>query len=91
MTAKVKIHRYLLGGSAGPPAIVETGGHTVAECLRQATTKFPKLKNELFDASGKLPGHMLVLLNSEEVQNEELGLKVKEDDTIEVLPIIGGG
>ena len=89
--AKVKIHRYLVPESAGSWETIETSGNTLGDCLRQAATRFPRLKTELFDASGKLPGHILVLLNSEEVQPDELGRKVKEGDTIEVLPIIGGG
>jgi len=91
MTAKVKIHRYLIHESAGLWENVDASGKTLADCLKQTVAKFPKLKNEIFDASGKLPGHILVLLNSEEVQPDGLGRKVKEGDIIEVLPIIGGG
>lgn len=91
MTAKMKIHRYLLSESAGSWETIDTSGNTLGDCLRQALTRFPKLKNEIFDASGKLQGHILVLLNSEEVQPDELNRKVSDGDVIEVLPIIGGG
>lgn len=91
MTVSVKFHRYLLCDSAGSQTTTETSGHTLRECLEQATARFPKLKNEVFDPSGRLQGHILLLLNVEEAQTDELNRKVSDGDIIEVIPIIGGG
>ena len=91
MTAKVKVHRYLFSESAGLWQTFDATGNTLADCLKQAIARFPRMKNEIFDASVKLQGHILVLLNGEEVQPDELDHKVNDGDTIEVLPIIGGG
>jgi MoaD family protein len=91
MTVKVKIHQYILRSGEGAWVTTETDGKTLRECLEQASARFPKLKKELSDPTGKLPGHVLVLLNGEEVQSDGLNQQVKDGDTIEILPIIGGG
>ena len=91
MTVSVKIHQYILRSSDSSWVTAETSGNTLKECLEQAAARFPKLKKELADPAGKLPGHVLVLLNGEEVQSDGLDQPVKDGDTIEILPIIGGG
>ncbi len=67
-------------------------GSTVKEILVSITTKYPDLKKHLFNEKGALRSFVNIYLNDEDIryQNNQ-GTKIKDGDTITIVPSIAGG
>lgn len=90
MTVEVIIHPNLLEGKT-EPLKVKVGGATVGECLAAATAAVPEFVTEGYLKDGQLMGHVLVYVNRTDAYPGELEKPVADGDTIELIPIIGGG
>lgn len=68
-------------------------GTTVRYLLDEIIQAYPLIKRELFDKNGELYGHVHVLINGRDVPYLENRLDsiLKQDDTINIFPAIGGG
>jgi adenylyltransferase/sulfurtransferase len=77
---------------AGKSDSIELDGNTVAELLRNLTTKYSDLKNHLYNEEGKLRSFVNIYLNDEDIrylQREQTPLK--DGDIISIVPSIAGG
>ena len=90
MGVKLIIHPNLLEGQAGEVRISVTGA-TVGECLAAASAAVPQFAPDNYLIDGELLGLVLVYLNRADAYRDELARPVKDGDTIELIPIIGGG
>ena len=68
-------------------------GVTVLEMLNVMITRFPKLRDELLDETGKMYGHVHFFVNGRDVQFLENGIETRlmPDDVVNVFPAVGGG
>ena len=71
--------------------VVEVNGKTVGECLNQLVEQFPVMKNELFDADGKVLSYIDIYVNGKSSYPEELAKPVQDGDELYILRAIGGG
>jgi adenylyltransferase/sulfurtransferase len=71
--------------------VVEVNGKTVGECLNQLVEQFPVMKNELFDADGKVLSYIDIYVNGKSSYPEELAKPVQNGDELYILRTIGGG
>lgn len=77
---------------AGGQEEVEASGATVAEVLRDLTSRYPQLRRHLYDDHGRLRGFVNVFLNEEDVRDlEGEATAVGPGDTLTILPSIAGG
>jgi adenylyltransferase/sulfurtransferase len=72
---------------------VEVAGATVGEILTTLTTSVhPALRNNLYNAEGKLRSFVNVYLNEEDIRYiDKEASAVKDSDTISIVPSIAGG
>jgi molybdopterin converting factor small subunit len=71
---------------------VELSGATVGEVLGSLTTRFPDLKQHLFNDEGKLRSFVNVYLNDEDIRYiKKDASPVKDSDTLSIVPSIAGG
>src|SRR5260221_3308051 len=71
---------------------VDLAGKTVGEVLKNLTSQHAELKKHLFSDDGKLRNFVNLYLNNEDVrylQKDET--KVKDGDTLTIVPSIAGG
>ena len=68
-------------------------GVTVQEMLDVMIARFPKLRDELLDETGKLHGHVHFFVNGRDTQFLENGVetRIMPDDVVNVFPAVGGG
>ncbi len=68
-------------------------GVTVQEMLDVMITRFPKLRDELLDETGKMHGHVHFFVNGRDAQFLENGVetRIMPDDVVNVFPAVGGG
>jgi molybdopterin synthase sulfur carrier subunit len=68
-------------------------GVTVQELLAIMTARFPKLRDELLDETGRLYGHVHFFVNGRDAQFLSNGTdtSIMPDDTVNVFPAVGGG
>ncbi len=68
-------------------------GLTVREMLDVMIARFPRLKTELLDETGKMHGHVHFFVNGRDAQFLENGIQtvIQPDDVINVFPAVGGG
>lgn len=59
--------------------------------IKELTTKFPDLKNALFDESGELRKFNVVYINKEKASANTLNLEVQNDTKVEIITAIAGG
>ena len=66
---------------------------TVQELLTIMTTRFPKLRDELLDETGRLHGHVHFFVNGRDAQFLSNGADtpIMPDDVVNVFPAVGGG
>jgi sulfur-carrier protein len=70
---------------------VEAQGSTVGEVLKQLTTEYPGLNNQLFQ-DGQLQRYINVYLNDQDIQYlQRLDTPVADKDTVTLLPAMAGG
>jgi sulfur-carrier protein len=66
---------------------------TVQEALDLMIARFPKLRDELLDETGKMHGHVHFFVNGRDAQFLENGIetRIAPDDVVNVFPAVGGG
>lgn len=91
MPSKIAIPTALRPYTGGA-AVVEVEGGTVAEALGALTTTHPKLASHLRDGSGKIRSFVNIYLNDEDIRYlDQLDTRVKEGDSVSILPALAGG
>jgi len=90
MSVKVNIHPFLSQHTDGKD-VVEVNGRTVGECLQHLVTRFPDLRQWLFEKDGRLNRLVEIYVNAESSYPEELAKPVKDGDQLYILIIISGG
>ena len=77
---------------AGGRDELEAAGATVAEVLRDVTSRYPQLRRHLYDDHGRLRGFVNLFLNEEDVRDlAGEATAVGPGDTLTILPSIAGG
>jgi molybdopterin converting factor small subunit len=77
---------------AGKQDSVQLQAGTVGEALSALTTQFGELKRHLFTDDGRLRSFVNVYVNDEDIRYlQKDQTKVKEGDTISIVPSIAGG
>ncbi len=70
---------------------VEGQGSTVAELLNDITTKYPSLRDRIFDGD-ELRRFVNVYVNNEDIRYlDDLATAVAEKDEVSIIPAIAGG
>lgn len=71
---------------------IEVEGKTVGEILTNLTTRYPKLKNYMYDNNGDLRTFIRLFAGNEDIDNLE-GLDTVIEDKIDlnIVPAIAGG
>ena len=66
---------------------------TVQEALDVMIARFPKLRAELLDETGKMHGHVHFFVNGRDAQFLDNGIetRIMPDDVVNVFPAVGGG
>ena len=90
MSVKINIHPSLLHLTDNQEE-VEVSGNTVGQCFQQLTTKYPELKEWLFEKDGKLSKYIDVFVNQESAYPEELVKSVNDGDELNIIMTIAGG
>ena len=83
MSVKINIHPSLLHLTDNQEE-VEVSGNTVGQCFQQLTTKYPELKEWLFEKDGKLSKYIDVFVNQESAYPEELVKSVNDGDELNI-------
>jgi molybdopterin synthase sulfur carrier subunit len=68
-------------------------GLSVQETLNVMIARFPKLRDELLDETGRLHGHVHFFVNGRDAQFLSNGVEtlIMPDDVVNVFPAVGGG
>jgi len=77
---------------AGNQVYVEVEGRNVAEILNQLGSRFPALRDLLYDKDNEIPGHINIYVNKLEIhtlQGKET--PIADGDEVAVIPAIAGG
>lgn len=90
MSIKVHLHKTLRS-LTNDLEVIETEGKTVGECFNHLISRFPALREKLFDQKGKLHNHVEIYLNLETAYPDELAKAVKDGDTIHITIMLAGG
>lgn len=73
-------------------AAVEVSAATVGEALSELVDRHPDLRRHLYTEDGKLRAFVNVYLNDEDVRYlQKEATRVRESDTISIVPSIAGG
>jgi molybdopterin converting factor small subunit len=65
---------------------------TIPDFFNELVSKYPKMKDMLFESDGSINYHILIFINDKPIQNrEEKSTKLLNGDTVSFFPIIGGG
>jgi molybdopterin converting factor small subunit len=71
---------------------IQVQGNHVAEALDDLVKQYPELKKHLFYETGELRPFVRLFLGEEDVQHlQGLETRLKEDDTLKIIPSIAGG
>lgn len=90
MSVKINIPVYLQPFT-NDLEVVEVSGSTVGKCLNHLVTRFPAVREKLFNKTGKLHAYVAIYVNGEDAYPEELAKPVKDGDQLDILYVIGGG
>ena len=68
-------------------------GVTAQELLDKIIERFPIMKKELLDTSGRMYGHVHFFINGRDVQfmDEQFQTRIMQGDVVNVFPAVGGG
>lgn len=68
-------------------------GVTAQEILDAIIVKFPRMEKELLNENGEMYGHVHFFINGRDVQftDDKFQTKIKQEDTVNVFPAVGGG
>ena len=90
MSIIVNIHQTLQH-LTNDQAKIEVHGATVGECLDELVTRFPGVKERLFNKKGTLLNYVDIYVNRESSYPEELAMKVKDGDELSITLMVAGG
>ena len=89
MTVEVKVTSVLQKITGAK--VVHGEGGTVGDLLNNLDGKFPGFKNQIMQ-EGSLHRFVNIYLNDEDIRYiDQLNTKVKEGDSISILPALAGG
>ncbi len=73
-------------------ATIQTNGTTVQAAIEELATKFPDLKQHLFDQSGTIRSFIRIFVGDDDIQSlEKEATKVSQHTIISIVPAIAGG
>ena len=72
-------------------ATVAVSGHTVRECIEDADTRYPGMRDQVLDVRGELHRFVRLFRNGELLQARPLDDVVEAEDEIAILAAIAGG
>jgi molybdopterin converting factor small subunit len=78
--------RELTGGERE----LELDGGTVGEVLHALVTRYPKVKDRIFDEEGAIEPTIAIAVDGE-VERHYPNFKVGPDSELSIIPAIGGG
>ena len=91
MGAKIKIPKHLQIKTNGE-TIATVNGCDVHACIDELIRQYPGLEGEILDDQGMLLLKWMVYINRRIAgASDELSNPVREDDMIELLPVMAGG
>ena len=77
---------------AGKQDVVEAEGATVGELLANMTAQYGDLRKHLYNDDGKLRSFVAIYLNDDDIRFlEKEATRVKDGDTISIIPSVAGG
>jgi adenylyltransferase/sulfurtransferase len=77
---------------AGNQVYVPAEGRNVAEVLDDLGSRFPGLRNMIFDESDEVPGHINIYVNNQEISSlQGKQTPLSDGDEVAVIPAIAGG
>ncbi|HEX6507575.1 MAG TPA: MoaD/ThiS family protein [Chloroflexota bacterium] len=81
----------VLRNQTGGTREIEIGGDTVGAVLSELTSRYPSLKDQLFEGN-QLQRYINVYVNDEDIQYlQRLDTPVGPRDTVVILPAMAGG
>lgn len=90
MSVKINLHP-ILSNLVNSDDVVEVNGRTVGQCLDQLVTRFPELKEWIFNKDGHINSIIDVYVNMESSYPEELVKPVTDGDELHIIIVITGG
>jgi sulfur-carrier protein len=82
----------ILRQHAGGQKTVKANGSTLAEVFEDLVRQFPGLKGQVVTDEGALHKFVNVYVNDDDVRYlDKLDTKVKDDDSVTILPAVAGG
>ena len=90
MSVKVNIHPFLLHITDNQD-VVEVKGNTVGQCLEDLVSKYPDLREWLFEKNGGISNLVEIYINAESSYPDELAKPVQDEDELQIVIIITGG
>jgi molybdopterin converting factor small subunit len=82
-----KTHREFTDGTDK----IEANGQTVGECIQDLISRYPGMKEAIFDKRGRLLNQIEIYLNMESAYPDELKKPVKDGDEIHIAVMLAGG
>ena len=90
MKIKVKLSS-LLRQATNWQEIVEVDAETPEACLRIVETRYPDVRQWIYDKHGKMWDRLQLFVNGKMIQRNELNEPMKDGDELDILLNIGGG
>ena len=90
VSVKINVH-YFLPSLTNDQDVVPVKGSTVGQCLEQLASRFPKVREWVYEKDGKLSNLIDVYVNLENAYPEGLAKPVKDGDEIHIIMMISGG
>jgi molybdopterin synthase sulfur carrier subunit len=91
MPIEVQIPTPLRPHTEGQDSVSASGG-TVKAVLSDVTSRFPALKDRLFDEQGQPRRFINLFINDEDIRFlDGLDSAVKDGDTLAIIPAVAGG
>jgi molybdopterin converting factor small subunit len=93
-TLTIKIYLpSIMRRPVGGHSSVKVAGSSVGEALTNLVSAYSGLRHHVFDESGTIRRHLIVILNGEDLRGIATGLNtpITECDDVRLLPAVAGG
>jgi molybdopterin converting factor small subunit len=90
VSVSITVHNSHRAFTDGLP-VVAVDGATVGECLDDLISRYPGMKDQLFDGRGGLRHTIEIYLNMESAYPDELKKPVRPGDEIHLTILLAGG
>ena len=87
----IKVSSPLLYGPNNHKLSVDVDADTPMECVKELVGRFPELTPVLFGNRTKLRNDIFLFHNKKLLTAEELNIKLKNGDELDILPLLEGG